>query len=319
MLIMPVANGILPRPDGGKISGAFVLEQGGRLLAAAGVGEDILLCPWIVDEQKLYPVGVIARLAEAAEKMIPHPEGAAPIAVMMFCLEGRGHARWQSLQLRGGLLFAADITRMQFRHSRKDYPVISGAGWLPEGGSTEFRDPSDIPVSLYGKDLETGRRIGFSGNLGGLVSQEQAHTIEHSIIRALRTFGLCTAKTLLAAIENEGRELQQSVETSIRYALPEVLGLTATGVCGNPMTSLAQMYLTTDILDNLSAGQAMDEALLQARRKTMSQLTQEIGLTTRPEFRAAQGMKQGMKHDDTPLRLQTAKNVIARFPLSPWE
>jgi hypothetical protein len=51
----------------------------------------------------------------------------------------------------------------------------------------------------------------------------------------------------------------------------------------------------------------------------MSQLTQDIGLTTQPGIRAAQGMKRGMNHDDTPLSLETAKKVIARFPLSPWE
>ena len=319
MLIMPVANGVLPRPGGGKISGAFVIEQGGRLLAATGVGQDILICPWVVDEQKLYPVGVIARLAELVEQMVPDPEGGASVPVMLVCLEGRSHARWQGQRSCDGLLFATDVERLHFRHSRKEYPVISGAGWMPEGGTTEFRDASDIPVALYGTDLETGRKISLCGNLGGLVSQDQAHTIEHAIIRALRTFGLCTAKTLITAMAREGEELKRSVEASIRYALPEVLGLTATGACGNPMTSLAQLYLSTDMLDNLNAGQKLDEALYKARRKVMSQLTQDIGLTTQPGIRATQGMKRGMNHDDTPLRLETAKKVIARFPLSPWE
>jgi hypothetical protein len=319
MLIMPVANGVLPRPGGGKISGAFVMEQGGTMLAATGVGQDILICPWVVDEQNLYPVGVVARLADLAEQSVPDPNGGAPVPVMLVYLEGRGHARWHGTRSYEGALFAADIERLNFKHSRKEYPVISGAGWMPEGGTTEFRDESDIPVSLYGTDLETGRKVNLTGNLGGLVRQDQAHTIEHSIIRALRTFGLCTAKTLASAMSREGEELKRSVETSIRYALPEVLGLTATGACGNPLTNLAQLYLSTDMLDNLTAGQTLDEALYKARRKVMSQITQDIGLTTQPGIRAIQGMKRGMSHDDTPLRLETAKKVIARFPLSPWE
>lgn len=319
MLIMPVANGVLPRPGGGRISGAFVMEQGGRLLAATGIGQEILICPWIVDEQQLYPVGVIARIIDIAEQTVPDPEGGQSIPVILVCLEGRGHARWHGSRSESGFCFATDVERLFFKHTRKEYPVISGAGWMPEGGLTEFRDESDIPVVLYGTDLQTGKKVQLSGNLGGLVSQDQAHTIEHSIIRALRTFGLCTSKTLIAAMAREGEELQRSVETSIRYALPEALGLTATGACGNPMTNLAQFYLSTDMLENLYAGNNLNEALYRARRKVMSQLTQDIGLTMQPGLRAAQGMKRGMSHDDTPLRLETAKRVIARFPLSPWE
>lgn len=319
MLIMPVANGVLPRPGGGRISGAFVMEQGGQLLATTGVGQDILICPWLVDEQQLYPVGVIARLSELSEQSITDPENGASIPVMLVCLEGIGHGRWHGPQQNAGLLFATDIERLNFKHSRKEYPVISGAGWMPEGGTTEFRGESDIPVTLYGPDLETGKRISLRGNLGGLVSQDQAHTIEHSVIRALRTYGLCTAKTLVEAMAREGEELKHSVETSIRYSLPEALGVTATGACGNPMTSLAQFYLSRDTIDNISAGQSLNEALHKARRKVMSQLTQDMGLTMQPGLRATQGMKRGMSHDDTPLRLETAKKVIARFPLSPWD
>jgi hypothetical protein len=117
----------------------------------------------------------------------------------------------------------------------------------------------------------------------------------------------------------EGEDLQRSVETGIRFALPEALGLTATGACGNPMTNLAQMYLSTDLFESLSAGKSLNEALYSARRKVMSQLADDIGLTMKPGLRAVQGMKRGMKHDDTPLGLEVAKRVIARFPLSPWD
>lgn len=318
MLILPVANGVLPRPEGGKISGAFVVTQGGQQLASTRIGEEILICPWVVDEQQLYPVGVVARVSDMAEQSVPDPDGGEPVPVVLVCLEGRSHARWHGLLLQEGFLLAAEIERLNFRQSRKEYPVISGAGWMPEGGATEFRNLSDIPVTLYGTDLETGKRVSMAGNLGGLVSQEQAHTIEHAVIRALRIFGLCTAKTLIQAMALEGAELKRSVETSIRLAMPEALGMTATGLCGNPMTNLAQFYLANDMMDNLSAGKTLSESLNKARRKTMSQLTQDIGLTMQPGIRAAQGMKRGMSHDDTPLSLDITKKVIARFPLSPW-
>ena len=319
MIIMPVANGVLPRSDGGTISGAFIKEHGGRLLEAAGIGQEILICPWILDDESLYPVGVVARVADLAEQSVPDPEGGQPVPVLFARLEGRGHARWQGLQLLNGTIMTADLEWLNFHRSRKEYPVISGAGWMPEGGTTEFRGESDIPVTLYGTDLETGRKVNLVGNLGGLVNQDQAHTIEHSIIRALRTFGLCTAKTLTVAMSREGEDIKRSVETGIRFALPEALGLTATGACGNPMTNLAQMYLASDLYESLSAGKSLNEALYRARKKVMSQLTDDIGLTMQPGLRAVQGMKRGMKHDDTPLGLELAKRVIARFPLSPWD
>jgi len=62
MPILPVANGILPRPGGGRITGVFVLEQGGELLAKAGTGRDVLVCPWVAEDEGLYPVGVAARI-----------------------------------------------------------------------------------------------------------------------------------------------------------------------------------------------------------------------------------------------------------------
>lgn len=319
MLIMPVANGVLPRPLGGKINGAFVMEQGGQVLAEAGVGQEILICPWVADDSQLYPVGVVARLDELSVQTVPDPNGGEQIPVTLVALEGRGHARWHTAKPYGGILLTKNVEWLDFKESRKEYPVISGAGWMPEGGYTEFLDESDIPVTLYGADLETGQQVSICGNLGGLVSQEQAHTIEHAVIRALRTFGLCTAQTLNLAMAREGEELKRSVETSIRFTLPEALGMTATGVCGNPMTNLAQTYLSRNVVRSMAAGNTLNEALYKARRNVMSQLTQDVGLTMQPGLRALQGMKRGMSHDDTPLRLETAKKVIARFPLSPWE
>ncbi|EGO62664.1 hypothetical protein [Acetonema longum] len=310
--ILPVANGILPRPDGGRITGVFVTEQVSPILNRVSVGQDILVCPWVVDSQKLYPIGVLARITDRNSQIVTDETG-QQIPVVMIALEGRDQARWHTLKMLSGALASGDVERMDFKQSRKEYPVISGAGWLPEGGYTEFRAASDIPVTLYGKDLETGDEISIRANLGGLVSQEQAHTVEHAIIRSLRTFDLCSPRTLAESIIVETGELKRSVEAGFRFGLPEVLGRTSTGICGNPMTNLAH-----DFFDNLSAGRTLNESLAKARLSAMSQLTQDIGLTTQPGIRVLQGLKKGMSHDDTPLRTETAKKVIARFPLDPW-
>lgn len=315
--ILPVANGILPRPDGGRITGIFVVEQISPILNRVGVGQDILVCPWAADSQKLYPIGVLARITDRHSQTVADEAG-RQIPVIMIVLEGRGQARWHTLRTVDGALVSADVERMDFKQSRKEYPVISGAGWLPEGGYTEFRAAGDIPVTLYGKDLETGDVISIQANLGGLVTQEQAHTIEHAVIRALRTFGLCSPRTLAESIVMETGELKRSVEAGFRFGLPEVLGRTSTGICGNPMTNLAQFYLAHDFFDNLYAGRTLNESLEKARLSAMSQLTQDIGLTTQPGIRVLQGLKKGMSHDDAPLKTEAAKKVIARFPLNPW-
>lgn len=316
-LIFPVANGVLPRPGGGKITGVFLFEQGGELLTRAGVGSDVLICPWLADSGSLYPVGVAARVLNVWTQTAADADG-RELSLVMAVLEGRGHARWHTLRTAGGFVASPDIEELNLKTMRKEYPAISGAGWVPTGGFTELRDPGDIPVTVYGTDLETGREVRMHANLGGLVTLEQAHTIEHGIIRALRTRGLCTPRTLLEASEQETDELKRSLELGLRFALPEVLGRTATGVCGNPMSNLAQFYLTKDFVDNVAAGKSLHRSLYDARRRAMSQLTGELGLTTERGLRVLQGLKKGMSHDDSRLRAETAKRVIARFPLEPW-
>lgn len=318
MLIMPVANGVLPRPHGGKVTGIFIMDQGGRALSEIGVGHDIFVCSWSVEREELYPVGVVARIMDISQERAADETG-QEIPVLMAVLEGREHARWHTLHTAGSYLFSSDIENMNLAGMRQEYPSISGAGWMPAGGYTEFRGKADIPVTIYGSDLESGDQVSINANLGGLVKQEQAHTIEHAIIRALRTCGLCTPRTLMESIIKETDELKQSVETSIRYQMPEALGRTASGACGNAMTNLAQFYLTQGFIDNIQAGRSLDESLDKARRNTMSRLTQDLGLTMQPGLRALQGLKKGMSHDDTPLKLEICKKVIKRFPFDPWE
>lgn len=318
MPVLPVANGIMPRPDGGRISGVFVFEQGGEALARVGAGRDVLVCPWVEDEGGLYPVGVAARLVAIGPQTAVDAAG-REMPVVLAVLEGRGHARWNTLQATGGFVCSPDIEAMNLKAMRKEYPTISGAGWLPAGGFTEFRDQTDIPVTVYGTDIATGEAVSISANVGGLVAKEQAHTVEHGIIRALRTYGLCTPRTLLGAMARETDELKESVEFGIRFALPEIIGRTATGVCGNPMSNLAQFYLAREFVDNVATGKSLHRSLSDARQRAMSRLTGDLGLTMRRGLRALQGLKKGMSHDDTPLRVETAKKVIERFPADPWK
>ena len=50
----------------------------------------------------------------------------------------------------------------------------------------------------------------------------------------------------------------------------------------------------------------------------MSQLAGELGITMQRDLRVLQGLKKGMSHDDTPLRVEAGKRVIGRFPVDPW-
>jgi hypothetical protein len=287
-------------------------------LAKAGAGFDVLVCPWVEDEDGLYPVGVVARLVAIGPQTAVDADG-RELPVLMAVLEGRGHARWNTLQVAGGFVASADVEAMNLKAIRKEYPAISGAGWLPAGGFTEFRDPTDILVTIYGADIETGQAVSLRANVGGLVTREQAHTVEHGIIRALRVYGLCTPRTLLGAMARETDELKRSVEFGLRFALPEIIGRTATGACGNQMTTLAQFYLAREFVDNVAAGKSLHRSLVDARQRTMSRMTGELGLTMQRDLRALQGLKKGMNHDDTPLRVETAKRVLGRFPPEPWQ
>jgi hypothetical protein len=318
MLIMPVANGILPRPQGGTITGMFIIENGGQLLLDVGVGREILICPWTVEDQALYPVGVIVRIMNIWNHTVTDDNG-VEMPVLLAKLEGRGHARWYTMRTTGSYIYSCDVEYINLRKMRKEYPTISGAGWAPQGGYTEFRDKSDIPVTIYGSDLETGEQVNIKANLGGLVELEQAHTIEHSVIRALTTYGLCTARTLIEAMSRETDELKKSMEFSIKYTMPETLGLTNSGACGNPMTNLARFYLAKEFVNNIDAGKSLNESLDRARRATMSHLADDIGITMNQGIRVLQGLKKGMAHDDTRLKIETYKKVIGRFSFEPWE
>jgi hypothetical protein len=130
---------------------------------------------------------------------------------------------------------------------------------------------------------------------------------------------LCTVRTLLDSFDKETDELKQTLEFSMRYSMPEFLGITASGACGNPMTNLARFYLSQELISNIDAGKSLNASLADARRSTMSQLTQDLGVTMQQGQRVLQGLKKGMSHDDTQLKVEACKKVIGRFPFDPWE
>ena len=315
-LLIPVVNGILPRPGGGRAMGGFLAGTPEQTLPLES-GDHVFICPLLSATGSLYRVGVLATVTDICRQQLDMP-GHDPVPFLSVLVEGNTHARWDTLSLQRGAVMAEDLEPQDFRKMRSDYPVVSGAGWAPQGGFTEFRSLGDIPVTLYGYDIETNLPVELSGNLRGLVSLEAAHTIEHAMIRSLRTYGLCTARTLQEAMRDETNELTWSVEKSMRYALPEVLGNTQAGVCGNPMTNMAQFYMFRELSEQSRNGAVGEDALGKARRSVMSRLAGELGLTTEPGLRALQGLKKGMMHDDSPLSLDLCKKILARFPLEPW-
>ena len=314
-LLIPVVNGVLPRPGGGHSLGGFLERgQGSRLEP----GMAVFVCPLVPVDGSLYRVGVLAKVADVRRQLLELP-GSEPAPFITVLLEGVTHARWGLLQFVGGALQVDGLEAQNFKALRTEYPVVSGAGWVPQGGFTEFRSQADIPVTLYGTDIERNAPVQICGNLKGLVSLDTAHTIEHAMIRSLRTYGLCTARTLQTSMRQETAELTWSVENSIRFSLPEVLGQSQAGACGNPMTNLAQFYMFQELSEQLKGGDEAALSLDKARRSVMSRLTGELGLTTEPGVRALQGLKKGMRHDDSLLSLDLCKKILARFPLEPWQ
>ncbi len=314
-LLIPVVNGVLPRPGGGRCLGGFLEREGGPRLDS---GMNVFVCPLAPADSSLYRVGVLAKVIDVRRQMLELP-GADATPFIAVLLEGVNHARWDLVQFSQGALQVDGLQTLDFKLMRAEYPVVSGAGWIPQGGFTEFRSLADIPVTLYGTDIECNAPVQLTGNLKGLVSFETAHTVEHAMIRSLRTYGLCTARTLQTSMRQETAELTWSVEKSMRLSLPEVLGQTQAGACGNPMTNLAQFYMFQELSDQLKSGDENSFSLDKARRSVMSRLTGELGLTTAPGVRALQGLKKGMRHDNSIIGLDLCKKILHRFPLEPWQ
>jgi hypothetical protein len=320
--VIPVANGVLPRPDGGLLTGVFVNPQAAQVLREAGPGADILLCPYAVDKGRLYPVGVMVTVHEAWMQpvYVGDPWGPYRRVMALFArVGGRGRYRAGSFWRRGRTVMASRVEALDVAALRaQGYPVVDGAGWQPVGGYTRFRGPDDVVVTLEGVEYASGGPVEVAGNVGGVVAPDQAHTVEHAMIRALARYAFCTPRLLWEAFGEEGRELEQSLDLGFRLRLPEVFGVTQTGACGNPLSDLAHFYLARELVERLAEGESFPRSLQAARNVTMSRLVEDLELTDRVPFRVPRALKHGMFHDDTPLDLDTLKRVLARFPASPW-
>lgn len=319
ILTIPVANGVLPKPRGGKVNGVFLDRYSAAVLEALGAGGVVLLCPYSSDTGSLYPVGTSCRLEKLwfDDVMVG---GFQRMTALFATVRGGERIKAKGFELRRGkYLMCVDPEPIDLERLREQgYPTIEGAGWKPMGGSTEPKGDGDIPVTVFGIDLETGGRVGILANLGGILDAESAHTVEHAIIRSLDQYGLCTPKTLAASLEKETADLKNSLAVGFSRRMPEIFGVTESGMCGNPLTNLAHFYIGEELRDALDKGDDLWRSIEVARRKTLSRLTEELEITTQAGLRILQGLKKGMAHDDTKLRRKQLEAVLARFPSSPW-
>ncbi len=313
---IPIVNGVLPRTDGGVLQGVFFEPFFANSLVKAGVGGDIFLFPISSDDQKPYPVGVLARVEDLWTEKVPHVGSSALFARVM----GRERYKAKSFYVSNEGLLALDLEKIDVHELRSlGYPVICGAGWHPTGGYTTFSsDRRDVEITIYGFDLETGKDVAIVGYLGKEIEPEKAHTVEHAIIRSLKNYAICTPKTLRECMERETEELKWSVEIGIANKLPEVFGVTRSGFCGNPLTQMASFYLSEELKKQLESGENIIDSLDTARSKTVSKLTSQMGISSRKGIRHLQGLKKGMFHDDTPEEMKVLKRVIQKFPVNPW-
>lgn len=315
--VLPVVNAMLPRPQGGTLKGIVLDAYSAMVLTRNGAGKSLLLCPWDARANRPYHVGVVAYCRNLYARTQVNAKNQT-CQVMYAQFEGQDRASVHTFTKKRGIIYGDDVEQLDFKAMRADYPVMCGAGWRAAGGFTDCGSLHDIPVVIEGIDCENESTVRISGNLGGLVSTEQAHTVEHAIIRSLNVYGLCTAKTLINCASEESAELKQSVEWGMRLGRPDFFGVTESGACGNPLTSAAQIYMMEEFSSSMEEGRSISASVEQARRKTMSRLTTELELTTQSGLRVLQGLKKGMFHDDTPLSLDKGKKILKRFPSSPW-
>lgn len=313
---LPIVNAVLPRPDGGVLQGVFLDPYFSRMLLNTGSGGEIFIFPISLEDGGLYPVGVLARIEDIWKDALPGGNGIGLFARVM----GRERCRAKNFDFTDKGLVAYGVEKLDFQKMRNEgYPVICGAGWQPRGGYTTFgSDRKNIEITIYGFEYETGREVAIVGRLSGEIEPEKAHTVEHAIIRSLKNYAICTPKTLRESMRRETEELKWSVEVGIARKLPEAFGVTRSGICGNPLTQMASYYLTEEFKNQIKRGASLIDSITEARNKTVSRITKDMDITTRPGLRQYQGLKKGMFHDDTPEEIGILKRVIMQFPQDPW-
>lgn len=317
--VIPVVNGMLPRAEGGTLRGVFIDQFAVQGLPSVGIGGNVFVCPLSPVDGKFYPSGVLASISAMWRQEVMLPQLRQKKTALFVRLTGKARAKAANFFPRDNLIMATGIRALDLEELRsRGYPTLCGAGWTPQGGYTEVRSEREIVVTIYGFDPEGGTRVSVQAELGTVVTPEQAHTVEHAVIRSLRAYGLCTPKTLREAISQETAELKESVAAGFRFRMPEIFGVTAAGMCGNPMTNLARFYLTQETVKRYRDGNNFRESLVGARNKTLSRLAGELDISTRAGLRVLAGLKRGMQHDDTLLAESTLHRVLAKFPPHPW-
>ena len=314
--VIPVANGMIPRADQ-DLTGVFSDEWTKKVFLAAGNKRSVLLLP-IDPATGIYPVGSLVTARDAWTQQVMTAPSFAIREAVFATFVGKGTFRASSFSWENGILVAEDVTPLDLGELRTSYPLIDGSGWTPSDGATDSRSLGDIRVSIFGRSHE-GDEVVLEGNLGSLVSPEAAHTLEHAIIRSLSRFAMVTVKTLRHSIAQEVSDLKASLELGYSLRMPEFFGVTSTGMCGNPLTGLAQFYLADELRKRLASGMSLPRSVEGARLTALSRVTGDLGLSTEKGVRVLEGLKRGMMHDDSALSDATLKRVLRRFPLSPFE
>jgi len=291
-----------------------------RTVMSLGVGGEVFVAPVPQGSASVYLVGVVCKVRKVyLEPIFRDAESPQAVQGLFVDLEGRQAARPAGYSLNGQSLRVDKLEALDYKEMRPDYPVVSGLGWTPLGGYTEAKSTQDIEITIYGQGADGDEGVFISGNVGGIVSIEQAHTLEHAIIRSLKNYGLCSPRTLVTAWNEETGELKASIEAGFKFRAPELFGLTESGACGNPLTNLAHFYMAKEFWTEVAQGRNLVESLTTARLKTLSHIAEDLEITTNSGLRILQGLKRGMQHTDEPTIQQTMHKVLSQFPVSPWE
>lgn len=313
--VVPITNGMIPR-ESQELTGVFLDDWVRKVFSAAGPGAMVLLLPYDV-ETGLYPVGSIVGVEDAWQDRVIVSPSFSMREAMFAHVVGKGRAKAGGFEVEGGTLLAEDVELVDLKALRKRYPLIDGAGWTALEGSTEARGKDDIRVEIHGSTHE-GDPVALHANLGSVVSPETAHTIEHAVLRSLSTYAMATPRTMRESMDAEARDLKDSLAVGYSLRMPEFFGVTATGMCGNPLTGLAHFYLANEFRKNLEHGESLPQSILSARLSALSRVTDDLDLSTQRGSRVLQGLKRGMMHDDSPVPFDRLKAVLRCFPLSPW-
>ena len=171
-------------------------------------------------------------------------------------------------------------------------------------------------MTIYGSDYQ-GNEVQIQGQLGALSLPKKPIPWSIPLFGLYRSMACAPSRIWPGPCALRRRNSSDSI-SGLHFKLPEILGQTRSGYCGNPMTSLAHFYLGQELSHLLNEGQTLPVALERARSRTLSRLTQELDLGAEPEYLTLRGLKIGMRHDDSEVVQGTLRRVLSAFPLDPW-